>query len=286
MLSIIQQLNKDAVNIKKLLTNLIACSNIIRWNYSKIVTISGDYQWGRLNDSGEKIQAQLLKEYQHFINMIRFLLIELSQEQHRRFEATNQEVLHIIEQNSCLSTINKEERLQLAMKAVSYQVNLLSASYEITADRYLIVPDGEALLANPDIENWTFSGIETFNLILLSIVAAEVEQVIAKNNSLRNKGKNLIQKIKEYVKRGNIKEGVMLAEKNMISYIDIQEGDKTLPWIHSHDRRDRILAAYFQVVRANPHSQVILVTNDAKLQEKALFSRALFLNSPTLKANQ
>jgi hypothetical protein len=285
MQALLEQINSDAVKIKKLLNNLIECSNIVRWNYSAIVVAAGDYQWEQLNDNGRIIQTQLINEYNRFINIIRFLIIDLPNDQQRIFETSIPKVLSVIEQNGYLFKIDKETQLETAIKAVGCQLNLLSALYEVTDDTYLIIPDMDALIANPEIEKWKFDGIEKFNLILLATVVDGLDGVTTKRNAVKNKGENNIKKIKEYIKSDNIKKRVMLNGQNTISYMEIQKLEKTLPWLDLNDNRDRIIAAYFEVVKANSHSQVVIVTNDGKLQEKLLFSKVSYIKPPAQNLN-
>ncbi|SMD09763.1 PIN domain-containing protein [Sporomusa malonica] len=280
MQSVIQHINTEVLNLKKLLNDLMECSDIVRWNYSKIIMSGGDYHWEELNDNGRKIQDQLLNNYNRFTTLIRFLTNDLSSAQQRAMETSAQKVFNLIEQNGFLFRMNKEEQINSAMKAIDQQFNLIATSYEVTDDYCLIIPDSSTLIANSEIDKWKFEEIDRFKIMLLPTVVDELEKAITNNDPVRNKHKN---KILEYTKLGNIIDGVKINEHNIIKLVDeLQKTEKTLSWLDINNNYDVVIASYFEIVKANPHSQVILITNNPSLREKALSSNVTHIKPPLL----
>jgi len=283
--SVIQYINTEVLHLKKLLNNLMEYSDIIRWNYSKIIMSgAGDYEWAELNDNGRKIQDQLLNDYKHFINLFRFLSTDLLNTQQNVLDTSVQKVFNSIEQNGFLFKMNKEAEFNNAMKAIDLQLHLIATSYEITDEYCLLIPDSNALVANPEIEKWKFEGIDKFKIVLLPILASELDNVTTNNEQMQNKIKN---KILEYAKLGNIFEGVKINEQNIIKFAgSMQRTEKPLTWLDMNNTSDQVIASYFEIVRENPHTQVILITDNPILQAKALLAHVAHIEPPALKIDR
>ncbi|WP_094605586.1 hypothetical protein SPSIL_012580 [Sporomusa silvacetica DSM 10669] len=285
MQSVIQYINTEVLSLKKQLNNLMEYSDIIRWNYSKIIMSgAGDYEWEELNDNGRKIQEQLLNDYKRFINLFRFLSTDLPNTQQNVLDISVQKVFNIIEQNGFLFKMNKEEEFNNAMKAIDLQLHLIAASYEVTDEYCLLIPDSNALVANPEIEKWNFEEIDRFKIVVLPIVANELDKVTTNNEQMQNKIKN---KIIEYAKLGNIFEGVKINEQNIIKFAgSLQKTENPLAWLDINNNYDQVIASYFEIVRANPHTQVILITDNPILQAKALLANVAHIEPPVLKIDR
>ncbi|SDE81053.1 PIN domain-containing protein [Sporomusa acidovorans] len=276
MQAIVHYVNEEIVNIKKLMNKFMEFSNIVRWNYSKIVVSgAGDYQWEVLNDNGREIQNQLRGHYAHLIKWIRFLTTDMASTQQRNLNVSIQTVQNLIEQNGFLFKMDKDEQLNYAVKSMDLLFDLVSSAYEVTEDYCIMIPDSRTLLANPEFEKWTFEGIEKFKILLLPIIANELDKAPA-NDEIKNK-------ILDYTKRGNLLDGVKINEKNSIQFAGNLQIEKTLPWLNLNDHYDSIIAAYFEMVKTNPHTRVILVTKDANLAEKAFSLNVTHMKPPALK---
>lgn len=276
MQAIVHYINEEIVNVKKLMNRLMEFSNIVRWNYSKIVLSgAGDYQWEVLNDNGREIQNQLRNRYTHLIKWIQFLTTNMASTQQRTLNVSIQTVQDFIEQNGLLFKMDKDEQLNSVMKSMDLLFDLVSLAYQVTEDYCLMIPDSRALLANPEFEKWTFEGIEKFKILLLPVIANELDKAPA-NDEIKNK-------ILDYTKRGNLLDGVKINEKNSIQFVSDLQVEKTLSWLDLSDHYDSVIAAYLEIVKANPHTRVILVTKDASLAEKASSINVPHMKPPARK---
>lgn len=256
-------------------------SDIVRWNYSKIIMSgAGDYEWAELNDNGRRIQEQLLNDYKRFINLFRFLSTDLTDRQQSVLDASVQKVFTIIEQNAFLFKMNKEEEFNSAMKAIDLQSRLIAALYEVTDEYCLLIPDSSALVANSEIEKWNFEEIDKFKIVLLPIVVNEFDKVTTHNEQIQNKIKS---KLLEYAKFGNIFEGVKINEQNVIKYAgNLPKTKNSLAGLDINNGYDQVIASYFEIVRTNPHTQVILITANPTLQAKAQLANVAMIEPPVL----
>ena len=280
MQSIIQHIHIEASKLKTLLDSLKEYSDLVRWNHSSIkISGLGDYQWDRLNDSGREIQEQLLQGYKHLFEYIRFLTTYLPIEQQRILETSANKMLAVINQTGNFFTMDREELFQDAIRALDLQLQIVVEAYEVLDSHYLIIPDSGALVANPELEKWNFEGIESFKLMLLPAIVAELDENTTDTNQVKNKIKT---KILDYAKQGNIAAGVNLNEHNIIKFAgNIKEAKATLPGLDVHNKLDQLLAAYFEIAKINSHSQVLLITNNPGLQERARGLNIIYRESPS-----
>lgn len=263
--SLLQNIDAEVADLKVLLSNLRECSNIVRWNFSSIMTMTGDYQWERLNDHGQKIQNQLLTQYERFIQILRFLTTGLPGEQQRMLDTLGQAVFDIIKQNKVLFNMDKESWFTSAAKALDRQFQMISAEYQVTNDCCLLVPDVDILLANFELEQWQFKEINKFRILLLPTVVNELNKITKSNNQVTNK-------IDQYTKQ------------NRVSVVNSVENlEETLSWLSLNDIHDRIIAGYLEIFKINPHSQVVLLTNTMNLQEKARSFNVPYITLTVLK---
>lgn len=277
MQSVIQLMATEVLTLQKLLSKLMEYSSVVRWNYSKIVMAgAGDYQWEDLDDQGRKVQAQLLNAYSRFSNLVRFLTTGLPGEQQQLLALSAHKVFAVINQNGFLVKMNKEELYQQAMNAIDRQYHALAAAYAVTDDSCLIIPDSSVLLVNPELEKWQFTTVEKFKILLLPEVIEELDKTSG-NDHAKNKIKNSIL---EYTKAKNI-AGAELNTKNVIQFVStLPKSEDKLPWLDTNNCEDKMIAAYFAIVKANPHTQAVLVTNKPALKEKAVLANAICGDPP------
>lgn len=289
MQSIIKLLNNDAEEIKVMLGELSSYSKITKWNNnnsnSGIVIIAPPYKWGKLSDEGKQLQGRILKQYNRLTDMIKILIIDLPKQNLNFLEKTMPQVLEIIEQNKTLFSSSPQECLNKAIGKIDDQLKMLDGLYDSNPNTIIYVPDTNAILTNPNLEKWVFEEVEGYTVVLVPVVLSELDKlkIDGRHETLRDKAKSFIKKIKEYMRRGTISEGVKLSGKNKIKTIAVEPNfEKTLPWLDETNNDDRMIASYIEVVRQHPRSNVILVTADINMQNKAAFANAMFIDPPEI----
>ena len=103
-----------------------------------------------------------------------------------------------------------------------------------------------------------------------------------RNEAVREKTKSLINKFKEYRRRGRLSDGVVLVNdvSTIMSLAIEPDFNNTLPWLSPDNNDDRLLCAIVEVMRSHPRSLVIIITADINLQNKAEFARLPFVEPP------
>lgn len=290
MRTVVDNLQEMADELGNLLEALLLNhSAIYRWNEpgSPVVSITvyGDYAYEGLGEEGCRIQAKLLEEYHRFQALLKVLLSGQSKESRKTLSEADHLLQRTIEQEHtwCEST---QEALDKALEALQTQVGLLRRLYDPAEGQAVYVPDTNALLYNPRLETWTFADTPKFAIVLLPTVLSELDtlKINHRNPTVRNKAETLIRMIKEYRRRGALREGVPLvrgASEILTIATEPKMGD-SLPWLDPESKDDRLLAGVVEVMRSRPHSPVTLITGDINVQNKADFARVPYVEPPKL----
>jgi rRNA-processing protein FCF1 len=146
-------------------------------------------------------------------------------------------------------------------------IEQLPGAHEST--RLILVPDTNALLQDPEIEQWAV-GDDGCEFVIVSQVQAELDTHKSGERKVADKAAKLIRKFKEYSRRGDTLVGVPLVGKRQFREIPLSPNMSLAPdWLDASGADDRILAAALEIASRSPGSTVVLVTRDRGLQNKA-----------------
>lgn len=286
MQPITQQLEEIATNINRLLDDLYHNhAKIYLWNKpgSVVVVAGGDYAFRKLDDTGRQIQSRLHEEYTRFYALLSALLNGQPKDTLRELKELHKKVMDRIELNRTYEQTEKAA-VEKGKQALLGEIKLLKRLYDPSEGTVIFVPDTNAILSNTDLEKWSFAEAKTFILLLLPTVLSELDglKVNHRNETVREKAKTLINKFKEYRRRGRLSDGVVLVKDvSTIRSLAIEpDFTNSLPWLSPDNNDDRFLCAVVEVMRAHARSLVLIVTADINLQNKAEFAQLPFVEPP------
>ncbi len=243
--------------------------------------------WKPLSSEGTQAQSAALSRYQEFATLLRVLLVGQPQKVLAEFNEKDRVVVAAIQQVGSPSCSTPRDVLREANRAVDRQLALITNLYDGSSTETIVVPDTNALLFNPQLEDWTFEEMARFTIILLPTVLEELDglKVNHRNEQVRKKAEGLIRRIKGYRGRGRLNDGVPLRTgvSTLRGWATGPDMETTLSWLDRENADDRLLATFLEVMRRFPHSVVALVTRDINLQNKAELARVPFLEPPQLK---
>jgi hypothetical protein len=242
--------------------------------------------WKALSPEGTRAQAAALSRYQAFAAIIRVLLVGQPQKVLKEFDDKNQVILTAIQQNSWPQGATPQDVLAKVNQALDVQLALITNLFDGSGGEAVVVPDTNALLFNPNLEDWAFDGISRFTVILLPTMLKELDALKMNHRveDVRKKAEGLITRIKGYRGRGQLNEGVPLRKgiSTLRGWGTEPNMSDSLPWLDPANDDDRLLASFLEVMRKFPHSVVILVTRDINLQNKAELAQVCFLEPPAV----
>jgi hypothetical protein len=196
---------------------------------------------------------------------------------------TNRVLVDIIEQQRT-SARTVQEAFNRVIEALTQQEALLARLYDPSAGDAVFVPDTNALLYNPALEEWRFPDTPKFTLVLTPTVLSELDalKINHRNDAVRDKAERLIRQVKEYRRRGRLADGVPLVTgvSTLQTLATEPKLEDSLPWLDSANNDDRFIAAVLEVMRVRPRAPVILISRDINLQNKAEFAGLPFVEPP------
>jgi rRNA-processing protein FCF1 len=269
-----------AEDIAELLRQLLQASSIEASEWM------GEDSWGELDDSSRQIQSKVLEEYRRFSSVLEVLFKEQSENTIKTFQEAKKVIFNVIQQEWDQHTYfgNCNQAFSKAKEALDTQINLLKRLYTISQNRFVVIPDTNALLFNPDLQVWSFDSVGQFTIALLPTVLSELDKlkVDSRSESVRQKAEKLIRQIKEYRRRGRLTEGVTLVrDKSQMIAIAVEPAfSESLSWLDVNNNDDRLIASCIEIMRQMPDNQVVLLTRDINLQNKAEFAHIPFLEPP------
>lgn len=244
-----------------------------------------DYKWDNLSDQGRRNQSQLYSEYKKFVHLLKVITQGLPAQEEDRLDEITEEVENYLLQNSRPYEKNPNEVTKKVINNLNEQFQIINNIHFFEEGKYVFVPDTNALLTNPDIENWKFDSVGNFQITLLPTVLNELDRlkVAHQNKDLREKANKIIKRIKEYRRRGKLTIGVTVTKNISLIALALEpDFGNTLYWLDSENNDDRILASFIEVCRINIRNQVCLVTSDINLQNKAEFANVPYCEPPQI----
>jgi len=245
---------------------------------SPIVVIGiGDYAFNKLELEGERLRSKCLQNFNSFSELTENLLQDQTKAQLHQYKEAKNAIMHAIKQDKDLWDPTIEPILKRVLKSFNTIHTLVDQLYDASNGQVIFVPDTNALLINPDLESWNFPNVTAFEILLLPSVLKELDElkINHRNEDVRKKAIGIINRLKEYRRRGTLSEGVAILKDRITLRTEASEPnfEKTLHWLAKDNSDDRILAAFMEQARKCPRTNVILVTADINLQNKAEMAR-------------
>lgn len=150
---------------------------------------------------------------------------------------------------------------------------LLEILDSVAGSGVIVVPDTNSLVGNPDpVDYRGIAGRDTFTFLLLPTVLSELDDLknLHRNPDFRDKAKKVITRIKGWRNQGSLRDGVTVHGTITVRAIANDPNmSKSLSWLDPDIQDDRVVASVLEVQASNPSDQVILVTGDINLLNKA-----------------
>jgi hypothetical protein len=286
MKTVIDNLQEMADGINRMLEDfLLNHSSLYLSNPpgSGMISGAGDHAYRELQEAGLQVQSKLIEEYRIFSSLVKTLLRQQPSKTLQQLSKDERDVLRAIEhQHTWSNTIH--EALKVASNALMDQINLLKNLFAPDNGNVFFLPDTNALLHFPILEQWNFDGVSSFTLVFTPTILSELDslKINHRNESVRQKAETIISQIKEFRRRGRLSEGVTLVKgrSTILTMATEPKAQDSLDWLDPSNNDDRFLATIIEVMRLHPRSVVIAVSRDINFQNKAEFARIPFIEPP------
>ncbi len=285
MLTATQLLAERAEAVQGDLNQLLDRSSLTDFGHQLdgVIYVGPTGSWGELDIEGKRLQSRALEVYQRFHATLVVLLRGLPQDALKTLKEADRKLRELIEQRPTYSSSVAQAR-ETGHQAIQQLVGLIEHLDDPNPGLDIYAPDTNALLHNPDLENWKFAESQEFELTLLPSVVGELDELKAtyRNDAVRQKAEGLVSRIKGYRARGSLSSGVPLCKPTSTIRAVATEPNMTdsLPWLDASNRDDRFIASAIELIRQRPRSLVTIVTRDINLQNKTEFASLPFFKPP------
>jgi hypothetical protein len=162
------------------------------------------------------------------------------------------------------------------------ELRTLIAQVAVGTGGYLVVPDTNALLREPDVASYgTALGTDEYCVVMVPPVLAELDEQKdrGRTEEVRKAANTAIRRLKGLRDRGDARQGVRVQGRTTLRFEhrDVRPPE-ILEWLDTSVPDDRLLAAALDLQGRMPTSSVVLVTSDINLQTKASVAALPFLD--------
>ena len=245
--------------------------------HRSVIVLGGDHSWEPLSVEGSRIQSKLRDDHERFYALLVCLLRTQGSSVQRELQAAYSTIQDLIDQQTSTYFSTGAEAFKRFEEAIERQRKMLDALYDHAEGEHVYVPDTNALVFNPQLEDWHFDESPRFTLLLMPTVLSELDQlkVTGRVESVRDKAQRIVRQLLEYRRRGNLNEGIVLRrDSHRLRTLAVEpDFQNSLPWLDPNNNDDRILAGFVEAMRQHPRSPTILVTGDINLTNKADYAR-------------
>jgi hypothetical protein len=240
------------------------------------------FGWEDLPPEGMLLQRELLRKFDTWSDLVDAVVSGGSAQATRDARGAREEIRQCLDQ----STSTFLESVGDARRHVAQhfeEIRNLLIPLGSSGGPAVVIPDTNALLHNPDLNEWSFPDLEPLAVLLLPTVLSELDRlkILHRNEAVRQKAESLIRRIKGYRTRGRLTDGVPLRSGRSTIRAEARELlEMPLPWLDPSVDDDRILGAALHEIIREPGRQIVLVTRDINLQNKAEFAAVPFREPP------
>ena len=276
-----------AESLRRRVHNLLERSAVKHVNpvQGALVFIGPTGSWQPHDIEGQRLQSEILEDYGRLYETIAVLARGQSEAVRSDLEEESKTFRELVEQTSGTWFKTPDEARARADRALDEHLALLERLHDRGAGDPVYVPDTNALLAQPNLEKWTFTDAGSFEIVLVPSILVELDElkINHRNEVVREKAEGLIRRMKGYRGRGQLTKGVPL--RNTVSTIRALATEprmgESLPWLDPQNRDDKFLASVIEIIRQHPRSPVTIVTLDINMQNKAEMASLPFVEPPS-----
>ncbi len=220
------------------------------------------------------LQHDIKREYEKWIELVKVVFAKAPNDVSNKLEESDKQLRKWIElETNWALTSNLAENEQNLRKDINEFDELIRILEVSPSSEIIVIPDTNSIVAEPDPRIYrSLVGATNFTFLLLPTVLGELDNL--KNNhrnpDFREKVKKSISRIKGWRNQGSLISGVTVDGNITVRAVAPEpDMESTLSWLDSGVGDDRLIASILEIEAISPSAEVILVTGDINLQNKA-----------------
>ena len=269
--SLLTRLNDLADAARTALDALLDVSTVEeRFERGSGVIVPYPWRWGALEPSERPLLGEAQERVQEWLTSARRVFVTSGPEHVRDFDDAASTLRTAVDRSSGghgPSAGDLEGARRYVHQALDHQLALLD---ELPAAHRpaltMVVPDTNALIADPDLERWVIP--EPATIVVPAQVVSELD-CKKQDPRIGQKASSLINRFKEYGRRGDTRRGVRLAGDRFFRELALHPDMTELPGLDPMHADDRILASALMLAQQELTSAVVAITRDRNVFNKA-----------------
>lgn len=262
-------------NITEELISLITRLSIVEFiKPTRGVIVMPRYYFDVVSAADRAKQISICEEYEKIFEILSYSFKNTPESLLSELKQSNKSYRLWLDLDSNWSLRNdaseNEKRIREVSKEFEDFFKILDAK---KGDEIILIPDTSSLLVSCDpLEYSKKINVEKFTILILPTVLAELDElkILHRNNDVREKAKSVINRFKGWRNQGSLLDGVKVNKSITVKTISNEpDMQKTLTWLKSDVRDDRIIASTIDIQAKYSSSNIILCTQDINLQNKS-----------------
>ena len=229
---------------------------------------------GELSALQRRSQLGIKRRYDEWFQLFRSVFGSVTNDLERQLEDADKSFRAWVELSVSwgLSRVPAENVASVVESAEGFRkvMDVLDSS---ETDCVVVVPDTNSIAEEPDPRRYRrIAGGREFTFVLLPTVLSELDSLKNnhRNRGFREKVRKSIRRVKGWRNQGPLRDGVTVDKTIMVKAITSEPAMGRAPtWLDRSNRDDRIIASVLEVQSDCPAAQVVLVTGDINLANKA-----------------
>lgn len=233
-----------------------------------------NFYWEEPTVKARSLQIDIKREYEQWLEIVKVVFAKAPNDVLDQLNSADKQFRMWLELESNWSlTPDPNKNEQILQKDISEFDKLIQILEASASNEIIVIPDTNSIVAESDPCSYrSLLNATSFTFLLLPTVLGELDNL--KNNhrnpDFREKVKKSISRIKGWRKQGSLINGVTV-DKSIIVRATASEPNmkSTLSWLDPEVGDDRLIANVLEIEAISPSAEVVLVTGDINLQNKA-----------------
>jgi hypothetical protein len=241
----------------------------------------GPHRWTKLEPAAQRYVGDATQAREKFVELARRSVLASAPERVRAFDKAGRVFERVITERdktagAPASTVDGvREVVRNAIAAEMAVIEELPSAHRDGGQ--FLVPDTNALLFRPDIEQWS-PPPGNWTIVLVPQVLRELDELKMRPH-LADKATSVIKRVKEYGRRGDTFTGVKVAGRLSLREVAVDADMSAAPtWLRAGHGDDELLASILELQWADLQATVVLATRDRNMANKARMGRVQTLD--------
>lgn len=252
--------------------------------HSTVVILTNPYHYNtNLSAVQKKQQIALLDKFNNWEEHFNLLTLNMPDDISKEIE---EEKCFLKDQINLKSNWGTESNTEKNLSKIKRSIQKLSSIIELLTkdDSIVLIPDTNSLIIDPDFNSYKKILGDSINIIISPTVLSELDKLkmTHRDRDFKNKVDSVIKRIKGLRTQGSLIQGVTV-NKTITIKMAAKEPNftNTLSWLDPDNDDDRIIAFTLEYLRANLTQNVVIVTADINLQNKAEMANLPYSEPPS-----